>query len=208
MPKPAAILDRVEELCSWKAAIVAVDMPLSLMPITGRRVSDNAISRSYGSRHAGTHTPSDIRPGLISDGLREGFEMAGYPLCTSSLTVPGLIEVYPHPALIELTGATKRLPYKVSKTGSYWPGVALSERRRLLLQVWERIVAQLEPEIGGIANELPKITPASSLVAWKAYEDTLDAVICAWVGIRTLEGRAKAFGDDVSAIWVPTPNPS
>ena len=36
----------------------------------------------------------------------------------------------------------------------------------------------------------------------KAYEDTLDAVICAWVAGCALEGRAKAFGDENSAIWI------
>jgi predicted RNase H-like nuclease len=40
----------------------------------------------------------------------------------------------------------------------------------------------------------------------KAFEDTLDAAICAWVGVCALEGRAEALGDAVSAIWVPLPD--
>jgi predicted RNase H-like nuclease len=39
--------------------------------------------------------------------------------------------------------------------------------------------------------------------ALKAYEDQLDAVVCAYVAIAALEGRAESYGDDVSAIWVP-----
>lgn len=203
MPSPSTILDQVHKLCSYRPAVVAVDMPLSRQPITGRRASDNAISRHYGRRHAGTHTPSALRPGLISDSLTLGFEAAGYPLRTSSMGVPGLIEVYPHPALIELTGAEERLPYKVGKTQTYWPKAAVPERRIRLLQVWERIVSHLETEISGIAKLLPKVTPLSNGVSLKAYEDTLDAVICAWVGVRALEGGAQPLGDDVSAIWVP-----
>jgi hypothetical protein len=38
----------------------------------------------------------------------------------------------------------------------------------------------------------------------KAYEDKLDAVICAWVGICALEGRPTPFGDENSAIWIPS----
>jgi hypothetical protein len=37
----------------------------------------------------------------------------------------------------------------------------------------------------------------------KAFEDTLEAVICAWVAVRALEGLAVPFGDDNAAIWIP-----
>jgi predicted RNase H-like nuclease len=37
----------------------------------------------------------------------------------------------------------------------------------------------------------------------KAFEDALDAVVCAWVGACVMDGKAVAYGDDVSAIWVP-----
>ena len=75
-------------------------MPLALSPIIARRASDNAVSQAYGARHASTHTPSATRPGPISDELAVGFARAGYPLQTEQITAPGLIEVYPHPALI------------------------------------------------------------------------------------------------------------
>jgi hypothetical protein len=56
-----------------------------------------------------THSPTAVRPGRISDDLREGFEQAGYPLSPTAIATPGLIEVYPHPALVELSG-TARVP--------------------------------------------------------------------------------------------------
>ena len=40
----------------------------------------------------------------------------------------GLIEVYPHPALLSLLGIDKRATYKVGKTSSYWPGMPLAQR--------------------------------------------------------------------------------
>lgn len=57
-------------------------MPLSLKPITARRVLDNLVSAEYGARHCSTHTPSAIRPGKISDDLRSGFGRCGYGMVT------------------------------------------------------------------------------------------------------------------------------
>ena len=41
---------------------------------------------------------------------------------------PGVIEVYPHPALVELAGASERLPYIASKVWSCWPSATQLER--------------------------------------------------------------------------------
>ena len=74
--------------------------------------------------------PNALRPGRLSDELRQSFERAGYPLLTNMRAPVGLIEVYPHPALVELAGASIRLPSKASKVRSYWP--TPTERRVLL----------------------------------------------------------------------------
>jgi predicted RNase H-like nuclease len=52
---------------------------------------------------------------------------------------------------------------------------------------------------------LPPIEPKASAVELKAFEDMLDAIVCCWVAICALQGRAIPFGDDTSAIWIPTP---
>ncbi len=75
--------------------LVAIDMPLSLTPITARRVSDNLVSSAYGARHCATHTPSALRPGPVSDRMREEFGAGGYPQITAGPVVGGLIEVHP-----------------------------------------------------------------------------------------------------------------
>jgi predicted RNase H-like nuclease len=88
--------------------VVTVDMPLSTVPITGRREADTAISRAFGGKGAAVHSPSADRPGLISTKMREGFAAAEFPLATSTTPVGTphhLVEVYPHPALLSLTGA-------------------------------------------------------------------------------------------------------
>ncbi len=90
----------------------------------------------------------------------------------------------------------------------YWPELPPEKRRAKLYRQWRKIVALLENEIRGVAAALPDLEPGTSgakVKAYevKAYEDKLDAVVCAWVAICALQGRAKPFGDHQSAIWVP-----
>lgn len=209
--KPAGSAPDARELLSVAAGkaraavdLVAIDMPLSRLPISGRRHSDNAISRAYGAKHCATHSPTSVWPGAISDQLRAGFTEAGYPLLTEDMRSPGLIEVYPHPALVELAQAPRRLPYKSQKTTQYWPELSLDGRRALLLDQWAQIIKLLNDEIEGVAELMPVPGSTTRGAALKAFEDKLDAIVCAWVGICVIEHRATAFGDRDSAIWVPS----
>ena len=62
----------------------------------------------------------------------------------------------------------------------------------------------LEQEITGVRAALPLPAIVASGIDLKAFEDALDAVICAWVAISALEDWAKPYGDENSAIWVPS----
>lgn len=189
--------------------IIAVDMPLSHDPIAARRCADNAVSRRYGGRGCGTHTPNATRPGRISDDLRAKMYEAGYPLATKvagpdTLTSSALIEVYPHPALLHLLRRDYRVPYKVSKAGKYWPRPAtIAQRRKHLLAEFKAIRRALAKSIDGICLMLPPVRQNKPLTHLKRYEDALDALICCWVGSQVLDGRATAYGDAAAAIWIP-----
>jgi len=204
-PDPTAIIRACEMIHARTPDIVAIDMPIAHSPITSRRASDNAVSKAYGGRWASTHTPSATRPGKIADDLRSGFDTVGYPLSTTELQFPSLIEVYPHPALIELLNAEKRLPYKISNRGKYWPDHTADERLDLILNCWQSISTALEGRISGVATALPIPPRNSKIAAFKSFEDSLDAVICAWVAICALNDKAVPFGDEDSAIWIPLP---
>ena len=110
---------------------------------------------------------------------------------------PGLIEVYPHPALVELANAPERLCYKVSKTGKYWPALDAIKRRERLFKVWAGILELLDKQIAGVLERLPDLSlaPGTRVADLKKVEDMLDAIVCAWVAIRALEGHATPFGD-------------
>lgn len=202
------LLGAAHALTGGAVTLIAADIPLARSPIVARRYSDDQVSVAYGARHASTHTPNPDRPGKISTVMRDEFLRLGYPLATSKLTAPALIEVYPHPALIELTNAERRLPYKEGKIGKYWPDLSVHDRRVKLLEQWSIIVVHLEMHIAGVAAALPPPTSQAPKRTLKAFEDALDAVVCAWVGICALEGRAVPFGDENSAIWVPRAQPA
>ena len=81
-PDAPKLLASASVLCDAPVNLVAIDMPVANTPIVGRRVSDSAVSRAYGGRKCGTHTPNALRPGRLSDQLRQSFDRAGYPLLT------------------------------------------------------------------------------------------------------------------------------
>jgi predicted RNase H-like nuclease len=203
IPNAEELLESAHTLSGGPVDLVAVDMPLALTPIIGRRSSDDAISRTYGgARWASTHSPSGDRPGIISDQLRHQFRVAGYPLLTSEIALPGLIEVYPHPAIMELCGEFQRLPYKFGNRRKFWPLASGADRRANILIQWQIIIAKLAEHIDNLqALELPALT--ANPYEWKAFEDCLDAVVCAWVGVEAMLRRAVPYGDTNSAIWNP-----
>lgn len=195
------VAGRAAALAGRRPDVVAVDMPLARGPITGRRAADDALARAFARHGLGVHSPTPSRPGPVAESLRQAFEAMGYALATADVapgTLPALVEVYPHTALLALLGAERRVPYKLARTRRYWPEAGPEERRARLREAWARILDALEGEIRGVRQRLdPNTGPM------KAFEDMLDAVICAWVGLRWAEGAALAFGDAEAAIWVP-----
>ena len=225
---PADLLRQAARLLGGaQVDLVAVDMPLARSPVRGRRRADDEVSRQFAAAWCGTHSPTAQRPGVLSDILREEFEAEGYRLATKGVSAersgraggaghlipaePGqtdkartLIEVYPHAALLTLLTVDRRVPYKVNKTLDYWPHEPLATRRRHLVLVEQhRILRALRTEIQDIDLPLPQPDSPGTLASLKPFEDALDALVCCWVGIRYLEGKAVAYGDEDAAVWVP-----
>ena len=182
-------------------SIVSVDMPVSKKPINARRVSDNIVSKKFASVGCSTHSPSSMCPGLVSEIFSQIMTENGYTLAVDGDKPRDhmFIEVYPHTALLRLMDASYRVPYKTSKKSKYWPNVSTSERRSNLLEVWDKILKALSLEVGDI--DIPTQGP----ISLKPVEDALDAVICAWVGHKFVNGKAESMGDEISAIWTPLP---
>ena len=205
-PQSSELVGSAAKLVGGPIDVVAVDMPMATKPFSTRRAADNAISQCFGGAWCSAHSPNAERPGPVGQAFSEDLA-SSHPLVTTQLemgAVPSLIEVYPHPALLTLLDVQKRAPYKASKTGTYWKGKDLVTRGQLLLEQWHLILDALKVEIDGIDLPIPMVfKPGMTIAGLKRYEDALDALICAWVGIRYLEGRCDAYGDDSAAIWVP-----
>jgi predicted RNase H-like nuclease len=45
---------------------------------------------------------------------------------------------------------------------------------------------------------------AASRLELKVFENQLDAVLCVWIAVCALYGRAALLGDQASAIWIPS----
>lgn len=202
----AAVLGASAELLDdIPLAVVAVDMPLATVPVRGRRAADQRVSEQFGHRGCSTHSPNATRPGPTGERLSRAFATGGFALAThGSCPRPALIEVYPHVALLGLMRCDHRLPYKVGKARKYWPGASVPERRRRLLDGWQQVLERLAETIGDVSLPLPPVSEEGSLASLKRYEDALDALVCAWVGVQYLEGQAVPLGDETAAIWVPS----
>ena len=116
-----------------------------------------------------------------------------------------MLEWYPHVALLALLKRDYRVPYEVSRFAKYWKAEKLtrSERIERLLEQFQAIKTVLNKHISGIPDFIPAPYEVSTLASLKPVEDMLDGLICAWIGIKHLEGRTVGLGDDTAAIWVP-----
>lgn len=200
------LLSAAEELCGERPDVVAVDMPLATVKIDGRRAADNAISHAFGGRGCGAHSPSAKRPGVVGQQMQRRLEANRFKLATRlshQVRPRSIIEVYPHVALLALLQACYRLEYKTSKTTTYWPKAGLQDRIQRLLEVLKRILARLNTQFDRIEFSLPKPEVTRTLKGLKRYEDCLDALVCAWMGVLFVEKSAYPYGDETAAIWVP-----
>jgi len=200
-PDPDALLAACGALAGARPEAIAIDMPLALAPITARRAADDAIASAFGRHGLGAHSPNAARPGPIAARMRRGLAAHGYTLATTT-TAPGtpgvMLEVFPHAALLGMLGASYRVPYKLARAAQYWPALAPLARRRMLLARWRLIRRALATRIADIPLRIPRHGP---LAALKRHEDALDALICAWVGIEYLAGRARPYGDASGSVW-------
>nr|WP_245516959.1 DUF429 domain-containing protein [Rhizobium leguminosarum] len=65
------------------------------------------------------------------------------------------------------------------------------------------MVTLLDARIQGVRDALSLPPLFARGFEMKAFEDALDAVVCAWGGACVMDGEAMACGDLESAIWVP-----
>lgn len=204
------LLGSDDEIIDWisnsldRTGVIAIDAPLLVPNASGRRPCESAVSRAYGSRKAGPHSSNRTRliglhgvirgEGLVGRLATFGF---GDPWERSDRTV---LEVYPHPTLVEAFGLAERLIYKAKR------GVGVAERRHGL-RCLDSMLQQLSGADPPLLGPRVEVLDGTRGKALKAVEDRLDARVCAWVASvwANHPQRVRLFGDNASGhIAIPT----
>lgn len=160
--------------------VIAIDAPTIITNQTGMRLCDRLTHKYFGRYHAGCY-PANLglkfaprTTGFSQNLLNRGFAHA--PTIEPQQLDRYQIEVFPHPATINLFGLERILKYKKGR---------IADRRLELLKLR-----------GYISDVLPNLEPALSLSSLdkisaiaakqtgkelKAIEDELDSLICAYI---------------------------
>ncbi|NJN09206.1 MAG: DUF429 domain-containing protein [Richelia sp. RM2_1_2] len=195
--------DSIANILTWvddcvkadESAIIAVDAPTLIPNATGSRLPDKLTHKHFGKYHAGCY-PANLGLAFAERTVNFGLELEA----RSYLHAPTIeaqklgryqIEVFPHPAIVNLFGLQRILKYKKGK---------ISDRHLELTKLYNYItdiLPTLDPPLrtqrdscyngGNPRNALSCLcglfitsTPKTG-IALKAAEDKLDSIICAYV---------------------------
>src|SRR6266498_3583244 len=111
------------DICDWLEphlrgpALIAVDAPLIVRNEAGTgRPCDRALSRVFGSSHAGAHSANlgiaALAGGVRAERLAVRLGLGTDPALSAGKPLRRMIEVYPHPAMVSLFGLHYTLKYK------------------------------------------------------------------------------------------------
>ena len=197
-----ATLRSDDEIVAWVRAhlgtssVLGIDMPTIVRNASGQRPCERELRAVFGRYHAGPHPSSLERfpdggrarrmlDRLAADGVVESTALAP--------RTPGrfAFEVFPHPAHIRLFSLPRIFRYK--KKARAWDET---------LAEWSRYRAALESlRAARPPLAVPDWIPlAVEKRGYKAWEDVLDALTCAYVASYlwhwgTASPHARVFGD-------------
>ena len=160
--------------------LVAVDAPTIINNQTGMRLPDKLTHQHFGRYHAGCYPAnlnlafSDRTVGFSQSLTARNFTHA--PIIIPKKPGRYQIEVFPHPATINLFGLDKILKYKKGKISDRT--LELNKLRTYIIQV----LPQLEPALDlSSLEKIPAIPQKVTGKQLKTIEDKLDSLICAYV---------------------------
>ncbi|MBE9054617.1 DUF429 domain-containing protein [Sphaerospermopsis sp. LEGE 08334] len=186
-------LDRQEsiaDILTWidqiikpeEPGIIAVDAPTLIPNSTGSRLPDKLSHKYFGKYHAGCY-PANQNLAFAERTINFGLELESQGFVHAPKIEPQKpgryqIEVFPHPAIVNLFGLEKILKYKKGK---------IQERRLELIKLQnyiQEILPSISPHLCSsafICGLFPEQIPNTGRQL-KETEDKLDSLICAYVG--------------------------
>jgi predicted RNase H-like nuclease len=180
--------ETITEILSWidthikpeEPGIIAVDAPTLIPNLTGSRLPDKLSHKHFGKYHAGCYPANRSLPfaeRTIQFGLElESRNFAHAPTIEPQKPGRYQIEVFPHPATINLFNLERILKYKKGR---------LNQRRLELIKLYNYIVdilPSLQPPLCSLrlCGFFPSEIPHTG-AALKETEDKLDSLICAYI---------------------------
>ncbi len=202
------ILKFAREKVGGDPALIAVDAPLLVPNKEGLRPCDRELSQFYRWAQAQAYPANRRRlgPKVRGEELVQLLEELGFrpdPVVQAQAKVRQVVEVFPHPAAVELFGLSRILRYKARPGRSYAHRWEELRRFRDLLHG----LKQAKPAL--IAEEILKNAEPYGLrgQALKRLEDLLDALFCAYIALHLWHWGPRGyrcFGDKNSGyILVP-----
>ncbi len=163
-----------------ESALIAVDAPTLIPNTTGTRLADKLTHKYFGRYHAGCY-PANLNRPFAARTVQFGLSLENRGFVHADKITPQKlgryqIEVFPHPAIVNLFGLNSILKYKKGR---------LAERRKELVRLYNyitQILPNLKPSlsIGDLVDlSIDSSTSGNTL---KAIEDQLDSIICAYIG--------------------------
>ncbi|MDP5130545.1 MAG: DUF429 domain-containing protein [Paraglaciecola sp.] len=185
-----------DELCrtirDYNAVGVAVDAPLIIKNESGTRDCERQIGMLYGSKGASCHTANlTLFPNATSVRLSEQLQTLQYEHIVGSRWQ---IEVYPHPAIIELFNLDYRLAYKKGTVAERKAGQLLLANYLLAMGARLPFKLQLIDELSVSLTETAIESLKGEQV--KQNEDKLDALVCLVIAALHFLNQCYVVGDE------------
>jgi predicted RNase H-like nuclease len=190
--------------------LVTIDAPLAVPNETGGRPCDLQVAAVFRRFEAAPYLANRRNlsryGGLRAESIRQRLESDGFchdPCLKQQALSRQVIEVFPHPATVSLFDLERTLKYKVRQGREY------SLR-------WHEL-AWLRDHLASLSGADPPLYLSDELLSmpieglrgrsFKAAEDLMDAVLCAYIGLYAWyhgPGGYRVFGDAVKGhILVP-----
>ncbi|MCL5430467.1 MAG: DUF429 domain-containing protein [Candidatus Marsarchaeota archaeon] len=196
------ILEYIESNVGQKDAFIAIDAPLIVPNMTGRRVAEEIVGGLFRRYNAGAHPANRERLGSWSNGkirgedlstLLKGRGFAHSPYIDRYETTRKFFEVYPHPSMVVLFGLNKIIQYKAKPNRDY--------------KFRYNAFKEYQKHLSGLSKAVPKLKIPNDIVGksvtdlkaqkLKDYEDMLDSIFCAYIAYYcwTFPNKCAVLGD-------------
>ena len=204
------ILEVLQKHAGETPAIVAIDAPL-VVPFEKRgREGDRLITKLFGPYDAGVYPATRFYLGRYGGkriwDLVEDLKGAGYRHdCRVEPEKPTrqFFETYPHAATVALFNLKKTLKYKTRQGRTY--ETRWREFRKLESHL--KGLGRARPAMAGVGDLLAEDMEALRGGKLKAYEDRLDAILCAYIAAYywTWGTRRNAIVGTLEGGYIVTP---